>query len=97
MKTLPIPPREAIVYENDWLYVCLASYPMTKGHTVVVWKQHATDIHNLNDAEYDYLMEIVDVARDALLATYHVHGRGEASTLASRATLQRKGIQRVLA
>lgn len=72
MKTLPVPPNEALLYEDEWLYVCLASFPITPGHAVVVWKGSVTDLHNLNDIEYDYLMEIVDVARDALLETFSV-------------------------
>lgn len=69
---LPTPKAEAIIYDNEWLYVCLAHYPITKGHTIVVWKKEASDLHNLSDHEYDYLMEMVDVARDALLATCSV-------------------------
>ena len=72
MSALPIPPPESIVYEDAWLYVCLALYPITKGHTIVVWKGEVTDLHNLSDAEYDYLMSIVDVARDSLLRAFDV-------------------------
>ena len=45
----------------------MALYPITKGHTVVVWKSDVKDIHDLSDSEYDYFMQIVDVTRDALL------------------------------
>jgi len=72
LDALPVPPKESMIYENDWLYVCLAAYPITKGHTVVVWKQNREDIHELSDVEYDYLMEIVDVARDAMLKAFEV-------------------------
>lgn len=67
LSSLPIPPRESIIYDNRWLYVCLASFPITKGHTVVVWKKDVSDLHDLSEREYNYLMEIVDVTRDALL------------------------------
>lgn len=67
LSSLPEPPKESIIYENEWLYVCLALFPITKGHMVVVWKNDVKDIHDLTDDEYDYLMEITDVARDALL------------------------------
>jgi len=69
---LPIPPPNSIVYEDEWLYVCLALYPLTRGHTVVVWKKPTPDIKDLSDNEYDYLMEIMDVARDALLEVLKV-------------------------
>ncbi len=72
MSALPTPPNESILYEDDKVYVCLASYPMTKGHTVVVWKGEVKDIHSLSCDEYDYLMAIVDVARDALLTALGV-------------------------
>ncbi len=64
---LPTPPPESIVHEDEWLYVCLALYPMTAGHVVVVWKNAASDLHLLSDDEYDYLMEIMDIARDTML------------------------------
>ena len=69
---LPTPPPESIVYEDAWLYVCLALYPLTKGHTVAVWKKPAPDIKDLSDDEYDYLMEIIDISRDALLEVLKV-------------------------
>ncbi len=67
MEHLPIPPSEAIIYEDDKLYVCLASYPLTIGHTIVVWKDQVEDLHLLSIKEYEYLMDIVDQVRDLLL------------------------------
>lgn len=64
---LPTPPQESIIYENEFVYVCLALFPITHGSTIVVWKGGVVDLHNLNEDEYRYLMEIVDVTRDALL------------------------------
>ena len=66
------PPKDAIFYEDLWLYACLASKPITKGHTIIAWKKPTPDIKGLNDDEYDYLMEIVDVTRDALLTVLGV-------------------------
>lgn len=66
---LPKPKKEAIIYEDDNLYVTLATYPITKGHTVVVWKEDVDDLHLLKRGEYEYLMEMVEAARDALLKT----------------------------
>ena len=60
MLLLPEAPIESIIYDNDFLYVCLALFPLTKGHTVVVWKKKAPDL------------EILDVARDALLQVFKV-------------------------
>ena len=69
---LPQPPQDSLIYEDEWLYVCLALYPMSKGHTVIVWKKPVSDLHNLSDSEYDYLMEVMDIASDALLQTLEV-------------------------
>jgi len=67
--SLPKPHKEAIIFEDDRLYVCLVNYPRTRGHTVVVWKADVPDLHLLNERDYDYLMDIVDATRDALLKT----------------------------
>jgi diadenosine tetraphosphate (Ap4A) HIT family hydrolase len=70
MEDLPNPPKEAIYYEDEKLYVCLASFPITKGHSVVVWKERREDLQKLNKDEYDYLMNIVDTTRNVLLKFY---------------------------
>lgn len=70
--SLPKPDRKALIFEDGKLYVCLANYPLTKGHTVVVWKEDVSDLHLLNEQEYDYLMDVVDATRDALLKTLNV-------------------------
>ena len=67
MEKLPIPPKEAIIYEDEKLYVCLASFPITKGHTVIVWKSDTEDIHSLSRKDYEYLMDTVDITRNVLL------------------------------
>jgi diadenosine tetraphosphate (Ap4A) HIT family hydrolase len=72
MEELPIPPQEAIIFSDEKLYVCLASYPLTKGHVVIVWKDSTTDLHSLARAEYEYLMDAVDIARNSLLEKYAV-------------------------
>jgi diadenosine tetraphosphate (Ap4A) HIT family hydrolase len=69
---LPPPPPDSVFYDDQWLYACLAFEPLTKGHVIVAWKHLAPDIKVLTDDEYDYLMEVVDVARDALLAVLGV-------------------------
>ena len=69
---LPKTPSESIIYKDHWLTVCLALYPLTKGHTVVIWKKPTMDLHDLLDDEYDYLMEIIDVMRDVILQTLKV-------------------------
>lgn len=70
MEDLLTPPKEAIYYEDDKVYVCLASFPITKGHSVVVWKERKEDIQMLERGEYDYLMNSVENSRKALREFY---------------------------
>jgi diadenosine tetraphosphate (Ap4A) HIT family hydrolase len=72
MENLPIPPIEAIIYEDERLYVCLASFPLTKGHTVIVWRDKVEDIHSLSRKDYEYLMDMVDITRNMLLEKFKV-------------------------
>jgi diadenosine tetraphosphate (Ap4A) HIT family hydrolase len=72
MEKLPIPPKEAIIYEDEQLYICLASFPITRAHTVIVWKNDVEDIHLLSRKEYTYLMDMVDIARNMLLEKLEV-------------------------
>ena len=64
---LPIPPKRAIIYQDQLLYICLASYPITKGHVVIVWKKDVSDLRKLAERDYDYLMDTVDAARNAMM------------------------------
>jgi diadenosine tetraphosphate (Ap4A) HIT family hydrolase len=72
MNTLPNPIEGSLIFENKYLYVCLANFPITKGHSVVVWKEDVTDIHLLKRIEYEHLMDVVDQARNAILSTLGV-------------------------
>jgi diadenosine tetraphosphate (Ap4A) HIT family hydrolase len=72
MENLPTPPKEAMIYQDEHLYVCLASFPMTKGHTVIVWKDKVEDLHSLSRGDYEYLMDVVDMARNTLLKQFNV-------------------------
>ena len=69
---LPKPFDEAIIYEDDKLYACLANYPIVKGHTFLVWKNSIADLHLLSKKEYEYLMDKVDEIRNALLKTLKI-------------------------
>jgi diadenosine tetraphosphate (Ap4A) HIT family hydrolase len=72
MQDLLIPPKEAIYYEDDLLYVCLASCPITHGHSVVVWKERVEDLHLLSRDAYLHLMMVVDNVRNVLQEMYSV-------------------------
>ncbi|PIR83410.1 hypothetical protein COU19_00415 [Candidatus Kaiserbacteria bacterium CG10_big_fil_rev_8_21_14_0_10_56_12] len=66
----PIP--EAVFFEEDKLYVCLASFPIARGHTIVVWKEAIVDLNLLGRHDYEHLMDTVNVIREALLKALQV-------------------------
>ena len=67
MSDLPEPFDGAIFYEDEQVYACLANYPKTRGHSVVVWKEDIDDLHMLSRENYEHLMDVVDDVRDVLL------------------------------
>lgn len=72
MNKLPKPLDGAIIFEDEFLYVCLANFPIANGHCVVVWKEDIADVHLLSRNHYEYLMDIVDQTRNALIATLDI-------------------------
>jgi diadenosine tetraphosphate (Ap4A) HIT family hydrolase len=69
---LLIPPPSALIYDSELVYAALASYPLTKGHTVVVWKKQVSDLGKLTPEEYAYLMLTVDKVRNVLMQVLNV-------------------------
>ena len=65
-------PPESIFFEDNRVYVALAHHAITEGHTVVVWKGDAADISKLSTNDYEYLMDVVDVARNSLKKQFGV-------------------------
>jgi diadenosine tetraphosphate (Ap4A) HIT family hydrolase len=64
--------KKSIIYEDELLYVCLAKFPITVGHTIVAFKQDISDLSKLPDRDYDYLMDTVFSVRNALMKTLKV-------------------------
>jgi diadenosine tetraphosphate (Ap4A) HIT family hydrolase len=69
---LPKPYKNAIIYQDDKLYACLANNPIVKGHVVVVWKKSITDLNLLNRKDYNYLMDKVSDVRRAMIKALKV-------------------------
>lgn len=67
LSNLPTPTQESILYDDEKLYVCLAKFPITKGHIVIVWKNDVEDLHLLHRDEYLYLMDKVEEFRNRQL------------------------------
>lgn len=64
---LPKPLPKGIIYEDQNLYACLATHPITSGHVVIVWKKNVPDLRRLAERDYDYLMDTVNAVRSAML------------------------------
>ncbi len=67
--TFPKPKKESVIYEDNKLYACLASFSIVRGHTVIIWKDKVEDLHLLSRKDYEYLMDKIDIIRNALLKT----------------------------
>ena len=65
-------PKKSIIYEDEIVYIFLAKQPIAAGHTIVVFKQDVSDLSKLPDRDYDYLMDTVFAARNALIKTLNV-------------------------
>lgn len=72
MSSFPRPVPKSIIFEDDHLYTCLASHPIARGHVVVVWKKNVADLHLLAPLDYEYLMDMVDVVRNAMRKALHI-------------------------
>jgi len=72
MSKLPKPAKQSIIYEDQNTYACLAQYPITKGHVIIVYKKGFSDLSLLPDRDYDYLMDTVFAIRNALLKTLKI-------------------------
>ena len=72
MLKLPKPRAKSLFYEDKKLYACLADFPVTKGHSVVVWKKSVPDLCLLSRKDYEYLMDVVDEVRNAIMKALKV-------------------------
>ena len=65
-------PPDSVFYEDNKLFVALAYDSLTKGHSVIVWRDKVEDINSLSSNDYDYLMDVVNVTRETLKVYYKV-------------------------
>ena len=73
MNKIPKPPKESIIFQDENVYACLAKYPITRGHSIVVFeRKEFVDLNQMPDIYYDYLMDIVFSVRNALIKTLKV-------------------------
>lgn len=69
---LPKPFKNAIIYEDNKLYACLANNPIISGHVVVVWKKEVKDLNLLSKKDYEHLMNTVNDIRKSIIKTLKV-------------------------
>ena len=69
---LPKPFKNAIIFQDNKLYACLANEPIVAGHVVVVWNKPVSDINLLNRKDYTHLMNVVNDIRRAMIKTLKV-------------------------
>ena len=68
----PKPFKNAIIYQDDKLYACLANKPIIRVHVVVVLNKPVKDLHLLSRPDYEYLMDRVNDIRRAMLKALKV-------------------------
>ena len=66
------PIKKSIIYNDPHLYFCLARDSIARGHSVLVWKKEVRDLKMMPDRDYDYLMDTLFAARNALMKTLGV-------------------------
>ena len=59
-------PKDRVLHSNDFGFVVRDSYPLTKGHTLVVLRRHVASLFNATSDERMALMELLDAARKQL-------------------------------
>jgi len=70
MPGFPGPMEGSIFWEDEDIYACLAFHPITKGHTVVVWRKNVGDLNQLQLDDFLCLMRVVFEVRHALMIFY---------------------------
>ncbi len=58
MNILEQTPKQSVIFEDTKVLVALAFKPLTKGHSVVIWKDGGEDINKLKTEDYEYLMKV---------------------------------------
>ncbi len=70
MGKFPEPKEGTVFYDDGRLHACLAFEPKVEGHTIVVWKEEVEDLSYLSPEDYQHLMNIVNMVRNALLKAF---------------------------
>ncbi|MDA3792724.1 MAG: HIT family protein [Elusimicrobia bacterium] len=55
------------IIENKWAFAVKDSYPVTKGHTLIISKRHESDFFNLPEEEKTEALKLVVKMKERLL------------------------------
>ena len=67
-------PKREILAENAHALAFFDSYPVSRGHALVVPRRHAISLFDLSDAEYADCFRLVPPLKDLLLARFAPDG-----------------------
>ena len=70
MGEFPEPKEGTVFYEDEKVYACLAFEPIVEGHTIVAWKGEVEDLSHLSLEDYQHLMNVMNMVRNALLKAF---------------------------
>ncbi len=66
--------KNRIVYEDDTWIAVYDSYPVSKGHTLLIPKRHCETFFDLNDAETGSLVTTINIVKSVLEANFKPNG-----------------------
>lgn len=66
--------KNRIVYEDDTWIAVYDSYPVSKGHTLLIPKRHCETFFDLNDVETGSLVTTINIVKSVLEANFKPNG-----------------------
>jgi len=66
--------NEDRIIENKYAFAIYDSYPVTKGHSLVIPKRQIKEIFELNKEEYESCFELVRKVKDLLITKFKPEG-----------------------
>ncbi len=66
--------KNRIVYEDDTWIAVYDSYPVSKGHTLLIPKRHCETFFDLNDVETGSLVTTINIVKSVLEANFKPSG-----------------------
>ena len=63
-----------IIYENNTIFVIYDSFPVSKGHCLIIPKRHIPEYFSINDDELKDINEAIKQMKKIIDKTYHPDG-----------------------